>query len=57
MTISASDIRSMSSTAAARYLSPEVVDHQQAIADGGIDTPLRCATSWRNSRKRVLTFR
>jgi putative chitinase len=40
MTISASDIRNMSSTAAARIIAG-IVDHQQAIADGGIDTPLR----------------
>jgi putative chitinase len=40
MTISASDIRNMSSTATARIIAG-IVDHQQAIADGGIDTPLR----------------
>jgi putative chitinase len=40
MAITASDIRQMSSSAAARIVAG-IVDHQQMIADGGIDTPLR----------------
>jgi len=42
MNITASDIRAMSPTAAARIVAG-IVDNQQAIADGGIDTPLRFA--------------
>ena len=40
MIITEGDIRSLSPTAAARIVAG-IVDHQQAIADGGIDTPLR----------------
>jgi putative chitinase len=40
MTINAADIRALSSSAAARVVAG-IVDHQQAITDGGIDTPLR----------------
>src|ERR1700754_4439833 len=40
MTIHAADIRALSSSAAARVVAG-IVDHQQAITDGGIDTPLR----------------
>jgi putative chitinase len=40
MSITASEIRQLSSTAAARVVAG-IVDHQDAIAQGGIDTPLR----------------
>jgi putative chitinase len=40
MTITASDIREMSRTAAERIVQG-IVDHQHFIAQGGIDTPLR----------------
>ena len=40
MTITAADIRAMSRSAAARVIDG-IVDNQQAIVDGGIDTPLR----------------
>jgi putative chitinase len=40
MTINAADIRALSSSAAARVVAG-IVDHQQAITDGGINTPLR----------------
>ena len=40
MQITASDIREMSRTAAARIVDG-IVDSQQFIAQGGIDTPLR----------------
>lgn len=39
-TITAADIRTLSSSAAARIVAG-IVDHQQDIANGGIDTPLR----------------
>lgn len=40
MDITAADVRALSSTAAARVVAG-IVDNQKAIADGGIDTPLR----------------
>ena len=40
MTITASEIRQISPTAAPRIVAG-IVDHQQSIAQGGIDTPLR----------------
>ena len=40
MEITAADVRALSSTAAARVVAG-IVDNQKAIADGGIDTPLR----------------
>jgi putative chitinase len=40
MTITASDIRQIAPTAAPRIVAG-IVDHQQSIAQGGIDTPLR----------------